>query len=166
MGRIVREVAVKEDAVQLALDPSQLCKALGLDPTCAQADALSITVPVRIRRTGQVVRFVLEAGHHAAAQPVDHKLVAAILKGRAWWGQLTANTCMTVADLAKAEGVTPGYVDRLLRLAFLSPGIVTAVLEGTAPAGINLERLRDTRCITPSWAEQHGILRVPPALGR
>jgi hypothetical protein len=68
-----------------------------------------------------------------------------------------------VTDLAKAEGLAPNYVDRILRLAFLSPTIVNAVLDGTAPTDLTLERLKDVKCIASSWAEQCRLLDVAAA---
>jgi hypothetical protein len=61
--------------------------------------------------------------------------------------------------------MAPNYVDRILRLAFLSPTIVKAILDGTAPTEITLERLKDVKCIAPSWAEQHRLLGVEAARG-
>jgi DNA invertase Pin-like site-specific DNA recombinase len=163
LGRIVQRVTVQEDVVQLVLDAAALCEALGLEPGTSAADLLCITVPARVRRTGLAVRFVLETGQQAADGPVDHKLAAAFVKGRAWWNQLRADPGITVTDLAKAEGLAPNYVDRILRLAFLSPTIVNAVLDGTAPTDLTLERLKDVKCIAPSWAEQHRLLAMPAA---
>jgi DNA invertase Pin-like site-specific DNA recombinase len=162
----VKRVTVQEDAVELTLDPAALCDALGLDSNTSTEDAFfCITIPARVRRNGLAVRFVLETGKHASEGPVDQKLVAAILKGRAWWKQLQADTSLTVTDLANAEGLAPNYVDRILRLAFLSPTIVNAILDGTAPTEITLERLKDVKCIAPSWAEQHRLLCVGAARG-
>ncbi|WP_313670577.1 hypothetical protein [Sandarakinorhabdus sp.] len=70
---------------------------------------------------------------------------------------------MTVTGLARAEGLAPNCADRLLRLAFLSPAVVKAILNATAPTEINLERLKDGKLIAPSWAQQHGLLGVAAA---
>ena len=163
LGRIVKRVTVQHDAVNLILDPAAFCDVLGLEASASAPDAFRIMIPAQIRRTGFAVRFVLEAGQHAATGPVDHKLVAAIVKGQAWWKRLQADPSMTITDLAKTEGLAPNYVDRILRLAFLSPTIMTAVLDGTAPTDLTLERLRDVKCIAPSWSEQHRLLGVAAA---
>lgn len=165
LRHMVQRVAVLEDTVELILDPAALCDALELDITAPTMDAFPITIPARIRRTGLAVRFVLEAGTPVATGQVDQKLVAAIVKGRAWWQQLQSNPSLTVTDLAKAEGLTPSYVDRILRLAFLSPTIVNAILDGTAPTDLTLKRLKDVKCIAPSWAQQHRLLSVATARG-
>lgn len=165
LGRIVQRVAVQEDAVELVLDPAAMCDALGLDANNSNADAFCITIPARVRRTGPAVRFVLETGQHASEAPVDQKLIAALVKGRTWWKQLQADPSLTVTGLAAIEGANPSYVDRILRLAFLSPAIVDAILSGEAPAELNLHRLKDVKRIAPSWAKQHRLLGVAASRG-
>jgi site-specific DNA recombinase len=155
---IVERVAVQDDVVEIAFEPVALGCALGLDVCTSAAEAMTVTIPARIRRTGMAVRFVLEIGQHATAGAVDQKLVAAIVKAKAWWKRLQDETDTTVADLAEAEGLSRNYVNRVLRLAFLSPAVVNAILDGTAPTDINLERLRDVKHIAPSWMKQHRLL--------
>ena len=163
LGRIVRRVTVQENTVELILDTDGIMRALGLQADTVAAEELRITIPARIRRTGLALRFVLESGQHAAVGPVDQKLVVAIAKAKGWWKRLQAEPTMTVTDLAKAEGLAPNYIDRVLRLAFLSPVVVNASLSGTAPTEINLERLKDVKLIAPSWAQQHRLLSVATA---
>jgi site-specific DNA recombinase len=158
LGRIIQRVTVQEDAVKLALDPAALCSELGLDQITPNPDAFFVSIPACIRRTGLAVRFVLETGKHASEGPIDQKLIAAIVKGRAWWRQLQADPSLTVTGLAAIEGASPSYIDRILRLAFLSPAIVDAILSGEAPAELNLHRLKDVQLIAPSWAAQHRLM--------
>ena len=131
----------------IRLDTDGIMRALGLEAVAEAAEGLRITIPARIRRTGLAVRFVLETGQHAAAGPVAQKLVVAIAKAKGWWKRLQAEPTMTATDLARAEGLAPNHVDRLLRLAFLSPAGVIAILNATAPTEINIERLKDVKLI-------------------
>ena len=68
----------------IRLDTDGIMRALGLEAVAEAAEGLRITIPARIRRTGLAVRFVLETGQHAAAGPVDQKLVVAIARAKAW----------------------------------------------------------------------------------
>lgn len=52
------------------------------------------------------------------------------------------------------EGVSPSYIVRVLRLAFLSPAVVEAVLDGRLRAGIDSSALLNIRAIDPSWESQ------------
>ncbi len=166
LSTIVRRIDVHPEAVQLTLDTDALRAALKLDqaPTSDRAKAptpdIGIMLPVRLKRSGMAMRLVLEADVPAIPKSPDAQLLAAISKGRAWWRQLQANPDMTVAALARAEKVGPTYIDRILRLAFLSPKIIEAIISGTAPANLTLERLKDVKLIDLDWAEQHRLLGI------
>ncbi len=158
LAQIIQKATVLEDAVQLAFDPAALCKVLGLHTQAVASTEISITIPVRLRRSGLAMRFVLQTDAAANPGTIDRHLFAAIAKGRGWWERLKADTSLTVTGLAAAEGRDASYVDRILRLAFLAPGIVEAALEGTAPADLNLNRLKDLKQIAPSWSDQRRLM--------
>jgi hypothetical protein len=47
----------------------------------------------------------------------------------------------TLEDLARAKGLAPSYVSRILRLTQLEPEIVEAILDGRQPAEMQLDDL-------------------------
>jgi hypothetical protein len=47
----------------------------------------------------------------------------------------------TLEDLARAKGVAPSYVSRILRVTLLAPEIVEAILDGRQPAELQLDDL-------------------------
>ena len=44
-------------------------------------------------------------------------------------------------DLARAKGIAPSYVSRVLRLTLIAPAIVEAVLDGRQKADLQLDHL-------------------------
>ena len=54
--------------------------------------------------------------------------------------------------LARREGKVERHVRLLMSLAFVSPRIVSGLLDGTAPAGLTITAL--ARALPWSWAEQ------------
>ena len=65
---------------------------------------------------------------------------------------------LTLQQLAEAEQVSASYVTRLLRLCYLAPDIVTAIVEGRQPAALTATTLmRDTR-LPLAWAAQRARL--------
>lgn len=160
LGRIVRRVAVREDAVELSFEPTALGKELGLPADAMAVEEMRIIIPARIRRSGLAVRFILDNGQRAAPGPVGDKFLGAIAQGRSWLQRLAADTNLTVTDLARAEGLSPPYLDRILRLTFLAPDIVEALLDGIAPADLNLESTKDLKRIAPSWSDQRRLMGV------
>src|SRR5579859_6415845 len=73
-----------------------------------------------------------------AAQPPQHFVDGEQLAVGVSGGE---NPPATVPDIATAEGVTPSYATRVLRLAFLAPGITAAILDGRQPPDLTATRL-------------------------
>ncbi len=82
---------------------------------------------------------------------IDQTLIKAIVQARSWWGELQANAKLTLTDIAKRQGITSGYVVRIVRLAFLSPATLKAIIEGAAPAHLNAKRLLEPGAIPILW---------------
>jgi site-specific DNA recombinase len=79
-------------------------------------------------------------------------LLMAIAKARSWADELAHGRVGSFAVLARREGKVEQHIRRLAPLAFVSPRIVSALLEGTAPAGLTVTAL--ARALPWSWAEQ------------
>jgi site-specific DNA recombinase len=58
----------------------------------------------------------------------------------------------TFAQIARREGKVERHVRLLAPLAFLSPRIAAAIMDGTAPANLTATSL--ARALPCSWAEQ------------
>ena len=74
-------------------------------------------------------------------------------------GTVIVVTCSRFAVLARREGKVERHIRLLLPLAFLSPRIVSKILDGTAPAGLTITVL--ARALPWSWAEQERRLGLP-----
>ena len=79
-------------------------------------------------------------------------LLVAIARARRWADELTHGRLGSFAMLARREGKVERHIRLLLPLAFLSPRIVSGLLDGTAPADLTLTAL--ARALPWSWAEQ------------
>jgi site-specific DNA recombinase len=58
---------------------------------------------------------------------------------------------MTIEDLAQREDVTPAYLVRIVRLAFLSPATLKSIVEGTLPAHLTVKRLTASDAVPARW---------------
>jgi site-specific DNA recombinase len=79
-------------------------------------------------------------------------LLMAIAKARKWIDELAQGRFGSFAVLARREGKLEQHIRLLLPLAFLSPRIISGLLDGTAPAGLTITAL--ARALPWSWAEQ------------
>ena len=65
---------------------------------------------------------------------------------------------LPLKEIAAEQGISGSYVTRLLRLAFLAPDIVTAILNGRHPPQLTANRLMDDTRLPPDWAAQRELL--------
>jgi site-specific DNA recombinase len=79
-------------------------------------------------------------------------LLIAIAKARQWMDDLAHGRAASFAVIARREGKVERHIRLMAPLAFLSPRIVSALLDGTAPADLTLTKL--ARALPYSWAEQ------------
>jgi hypothetical protein len=75
-----------------------------------------------------------------------------IAKVRKWVDDLVHGRVTSFAVIARHEGKGERHVRLLASLASLSPRIVSALIEGTAPADLTVTAL--ARALPYSWAEQ------------
>lgn len=162
----VVEAVIHPDSVLLRIRPLALLAMLGIalpvsEPAAARLH--SITVACRVQRSGKAVRFITYDGRPAAPSPApDSSALQAIARGRAWWAALCAEPDLKVITLAQREAVDPGLMGRILKLAFLDPRIVNPLVQGAAPASLNLRKLTRDDIITPRWSDQREALGMVP----
>ena len=89
--------------------------------------------------------------HNLDAQTRD-VLLAAIGRARIWIRDLTEGRARSFDEIACREGKGERHVRLLASLAFVSPRIVAAIVDGNAPAGLTVTGL--ARALPAGWAEQ------------
>ncbi len=65
---------------------------------------------------------------------------------------------MGIGDIAESEGVHHSYASRLIRLAFLSPEITGAILDGRQPLGLTATKLMQVSRLPLEWRAQRQAL--------
>lgn len=118
--------------------------------------ALRVTrlVSLKMKRRGVEMRIVL-GGYSDMARKADPALLKAVARARRWFEEIASARVRSSAEIAGREALPKGYVAAMMRLAFLSPTLADAVVEGRAPLGISLQRLVINRVALPlRWSEQ------------
>ena len=123
----------------------------------AGGDALTLRVPARLKLCSGEMRLVIPPGQVREQQPRPNAtLIKALTRAYKWKERLFSGGVPSTSAIAKEEGVTERYVSRIMRLSFLAPDIVEAILDGYQPADLELERL--LRGIPISWDAQRRAL--------
>lgn len=79
-------------------------------------------------------------------------LLSAIAKARVWIEDLVASRASSFAQIAAREGKVERHVRFLAPLAFVSPHVVSAIMDGTAPADLTVTA--HAKALPYSWAER------------
>jgi hypothetical protein len=66
----------------------------------------------------------------------------------------------TMADLASEAGVSPSYFTRVLRLSFLAPEIVKAIVRDRHPPELTAKRLSLHIRLPSGWHDQIALLGI------
>ena len=82
-------------------------------------------------------------------------LVTSIACGRRWLDEIVTGAVADVEAIAVREKCSVRQVNMTVSLAFLSPTLVKAAIDGRLPRGIGVTRLRDAPA---EWSKQHAIL--------
>ena len=129
-----------------------------------KADASQAGDVIRVRWQKQSSKRRREVLLPASARPEDARpirsetratLIAAIARGRRWLDELVQNQHASPETIAHREGCSPRKVTMTISLAFVSPALVKAALEGRLPRGIGATRLCD---MPAEWSRQHQAL--------
>ena len=149
---LLARVTVHPERLDLDLSVSQLARLVAADLGQETAETICHTARVRLTRSGHSLKLIHRSGAPARQLP-DQTCIRLVIKARAWWSEL-AQGAIDIASLARREQVTPSYLTRVVRLAFLGPNIVAAILEGQLRAPIDGTTLLATGAIDPDWREQ------------
>jgi site-specific DNA recombinase len=81
--------------------------------------------------------------------------VTSIACGRRWLDEIVTGFAADVDAIAARERCSVRQVNMTISLAFLSPILVKAAIDGRLPRGIGVARLRDAPA---EWSKQHIML--------
>lgn len=139
----VTKVTVRNSALEVTV---AIPRPIDKTATCGVQQVIFET-PFEIHRRGAEARLVL-----ADEKPKPDTLMRKTLgKALAWLDDLKSGVSIT--ELAKREQVSQRYLRSRLQMAFLSPTIMSAILEGRQPAHLTTETFVRT-AIPLDWAEQ------------
>ncbi len=163
LRRLVSRITVHPKHIDLQIDTAMLIATLqgNESPSIEAADhqppvaPILLTIPVRLKRAGLEMRMLVE-GAGGAAEP-DSTLIKLILRAQHLRDRMLAER-LGVGELAAAEGVTTSYIARIIRLSFLAPDIVTAILNGRQPVGLTANKLANDSRLPIAWSEQRQAL--------
>ena len=150
--RVARvEVHAEQLAIKLARKGNQK------DNT--KSDNVAFYIPWKkntLRRRREII-MPASSGHDV--RPIRSEmriaLVTSIATGRRWLEEIVTGSVDNAEQIATREKCSVRQVNMAISLAFLSPTLVKAAIDGRLPRGIGIARLRDAPA---EWSRQHAML--------
>jgi site-specific DNA recombinase len=124
-----------------------------------EAAPLILSVKASLRRAGREIAMVIGADP-TAAPIADPAMMRLILRARAMWEKVQRREVAGLGELAIQEGVSGSYASRLIRLAFLAPDILRAIMDGRQPVELSAAALLQEcrRGLPLDWQQQREAL--------
>lgn len=122
-------------------------------------DADPVGIPAKLVRRGNERRIDVP-GHNGTGVP-DPSLVKLIVQAHR--ARQAFSTASSLEAAATQMGLTRRYFAVLLRLGFLAPDIIAAILDGRQPVTLNRQRLVRLANLPLDWREQRMMLSFPQA---
>ncbi|MBN4046493.1 recombinase family protein [bacterium AH-315-P15] len=157
LRELITRVTLDETELIIEIDRQALQSNMMSENSGPLQGTHTITTPIRVRRRGVELRYVMEAdaGRPSAPHP---NLIKLIIRAQTWWNRIIIGEVTTINELAQGAGVGDRYVRRILNLAFLAPNFKRAILDGKQPVELTAERLSRTDNLPIDWEKQAQVL--------
>ncbi len=163
---LVDRVDLMRETLEIRILPGRLPSVLDGDPKPRDhkrpgeenEPAIRFTVPARLKRTGMETRLLIEGAGSGARRKPDHSLQRILAQASQYNAIVMRDGGKTMAELAAEAGVSGSYFTRILRLSFLAPEVVKAILRDHHPIELNAKRLANEIRIPIAWEEQSARL--------
>jgi len=157
------QVVIKAQAIEIHLAvPSECAEGISTDET--RNRETSDLPPTTIKVPWSAATFAEVKGvlHSPSPRPTmkletREALLGAIAKARIWINHLVEGRVGSFGEIATREEKVERHIRLLAPLAFVSPRIISGIMDGTAPPGLTVTGLAQP--LAYSWTEQERQLR-------
>ena len=117
---------------------------------------MRVFIPLTIRKRNGRPKIVPPAEMVPDTGGVDPHVLKAIAKAWSWRRKLESGTLATIQDIAEAEGVTPAFIRRTMKLAYMAPAVLEQILIARISPTVSLKDM-STIADLP-WVAQKGVV--------
>ncbi|TDK49687.1 recombinase family protein [Antarcticimicrobium luteum] len=147
IAKLIETGTVQRGRIDLTLNAALLAEALTVPAADLAPSLLEVSAPFDLRRRGVEAKIIVG---EPKPQP-DQYLRTMLIRAHGWAKELKSGT--QLSDIARRENVPGSFIRNRAQLAFLSPKIQAAILDGTQPAELSLKRLVSVT-VPLDWRDQ------------
>ena len=147
---LIIQVDLGETTASIQLNVEKVATLIQIDTSKLDLDYLRVEEPVVLRKrtNGTKLTWVGYKG-----EP-NHALIRAIVTAQAWVDEIKAGRSMS--DIMQAHQIPEGMIWKRIRLAFLSPKLLQAIVQGTSNRDLSIKML--TKHDLPvEWSQQEAL---------
>jgi site-specific DNA recombinase len=154
IARYVGRIMICADKINVALRAAEA----GNHETTDDSARIAVSIDIPFTPTLTCRKGVVHApSENACIDPRERDvLLQTIVRARSWMDAVMTGAVASLEEIASAEGLGERHIRRLVPLAFLSPKLLQAILDGAAPSGWTVSRL--TLALPHSWSAQEQML--------
>ena len=116
-------------------------------------ETIRVVISLSIRKRNGLPKFLPPEGHCVReGRTQDPHVLRAIARAWKWRRQLESGAVATIQDIAAAETVSDRFIGRTIRLAYLAPSVLEALVIARRPPAISIKDLMIVAELP--WGEQ------------
>ena len=124
------------------------------------SSVVTLTIAARLKRVGMATKLLIEGeAKHPRTAP-DRSLLRLLAQAHQFRALVLQGGGKSITALAAEAGVGASYFTRVLRLGFLAPDVVTAILQGRQPPELNAKQLSLHIRLPIGWTDQVAALGI------
>jgi DNA invertase Pin-like site-specific DNA recombinase len=165
--RLVDRIDLRCDTVDIAIRPNAIPVIIASDIGAMQSDpgdkdmpTLILSIPARLKRAGMETRLLIEGAGGGPRREPDRSLLRLLARARRFQTMVMHDQGKSMTELADDAGVSPSYFTRVLRLSFLAPDIVSAILSGRQPPQLTAKHMISQSRLAKAWPSQTAQLGI------
>jgi len=163
---LVDRIDLMRESLEVRIPPSRLLPILldendrrdRIRSNANNGPSTTLLVAARFKRTGMETRLLIDSG--GARRKPDHSLYRVLAQAHQYNAMVMRNGGKTMAELASEAGVGGSYFTRILRLSFLAPDVVKAILRDRHPIELTTKRLANEIRLPIAWKDQRSLLEM------
>jgi site-specific DNA recombinase len=154
---IIEQITVTANRIEIRLNRAKIATALQAGVQSEpDLDPIVLSILAKLRRAGKEKRLVIENG---ATIEVNERLVELIKEAFAIRDQLLSGSDASIEAMSGRIGMNKCRLTSLIRLSYLAPEIVGALLAGRHPIELTpAQLLRLSKNLSHDWMEQRRSL--------
>jgi DNA invertase Pin-like site-specific DNA recombinase len=159
LRRLLHRVTIHKGSIHIALKRSGLGGMVfgkTSDSAASSEGLIEFTVPTVLKRRGVEAKLVVSTAQGEIAAP-DENSIAMLVRAHRWLDQLAKGEIGSAREISRREKIDTSEISRIIRLAFLAPDIVEAVLAGRQPVELTPRHLMRGE-LPLEWHRQRRLL--------